>query len=94
MIIVCIYVNASAVVTVFKAPYIIFFSSYRRQIEVFSNVWFIDVREIKHSKEKKKATYSLKIPRKSPLYKHLNRSCKQPAIACHPHDIRYFDGQF
>ena len=53
--------STSAVVTVFKDPYVIgkwlhvyhYFSSYRRQIEVFSSVYFIAVCEILHSREKK-----------------------------------------
>ena len=57
-------------VTVFKVPYVIgkwlngyhYFSSCKRQIEVFSSVCFIAVCEILHSREKK-STYFLKIPR-------------------------------
>jgi len=52
--------STSAVVAVFKAPYVIgkllhvyhYFSSYRRQIVVFSSVCFIAVCEILHSREK------------------------------------------
>jgi len=45
-----------------------YFSSYRRQIEVFSSVCFIPVCEILHSR-KNVSTYFLKIPRSVVIYK-------------------------
>jgi len=73
--------STSAVVTVFKAPYVVckwlhvyhYVSSYRRQIEVFSNVCFIAVCEILYSREKK-STYFLKIPR-NVKYQFIERQC-------------------
>ena len=71
--------------TVFKAPYVIgkwlnvyhYFSSYRRQIEVFSSVCFIAVCEILYSREKN-SMYFLKIPRSKVVkrFKYMNNFTK------------------